>query len=130
MNRTHGFSELKMRGNKLARHFQCPSSSYHYLSILEGNTIGRIYASGSSAGHSSMLIVYSYLLGGFQIMGTPITKPEEYAALRLLFEREIIPDLLIPNDVNEVSYSCYNLEYIQIYSILHYIYLHHNHPLL
>ena len=39
-------------------------------------------------------------------MGTPITKPEEYAALRLLFEREIIPDLLIPNDVNEVSYSC------------------------
>ena len=53
-----------------------------------------------------MLIVYSYLLGGFQIMGTPITKPEEYAALRLLFEREIIPDLLIPNDVNEVSYSC------------------------
>ncbi len=39
-------------------------------------------------------------------MGDVITKPEEYAALRLLFERKLIPDLLIPNGIREVSFSC------------------------
>lgn len=39
-------------------------------------------------------------------MGEPITQPYEYAALRLLFENELIEKLLIPNNIHEVSFSC------------------------
>lgn len=100
------FTELKERGKTLARRFQNPKSSIHYLSILEGTTRGVVYVSEGEANTPELAIVYSFLLGGFQIMGEPITEPYEYAALRLLFEREIIKKLLIPNDIPEVSFSC------------------------
>lgn len=100
------FFELKERGKALARRFQKPNSSIHYLSILEGTTRGVVYVSEGGLNIPGLAIVYSFLLGGFQIMGEPITQPYEYAALRLLFEREIINKLLIPNDIPEVSYSC------------------------
>ncbi len=100
------FLELKERGKMLARRFQNPNSSIHYLSILEGTTRGVVYVSEGGPNMSELAIVYSFLLGGFQIMGEPITEPYEYAALRLLFEREIINKLLIPNNISEVSFSC------------------------
>lgn len=100
------FFELKERGKALARRFQKPNSSIHYLSILEGTTCGVVYVSEGGRNMPGLAIVYSFLLGGFQIMGEPITQPHEYAALRLLFEREIINKLLIPNSISEVSFSC------------------------
>lgn len=100
------FFELKERGKALARRFQKPNSSIHYLSILEGTTCGVVYVSEGGRNMPGLAIVYSFLLGGFQIIGEPITQPHEYAALRLLFEREIINKLLIPNSISEVSFSC------------------------
>lgn len=104
MKKPPEFVELKKRGNKLAKRFACGTSLCHYLSILEGNTRGKVYV--DSALNPRFAVVYSYLYRGFQIMGSPIIDTDEYVALRMLFEKELIPKLLKSEHVDEVSYSC------------------------
>ena len=84
----NGLNALKMRqepkrGAKLAEKLKCEKSSIHYLSILNGNTRGLVWTDDPTA--PQLAVVYSYLLGGFQIMGTPLQTAEEYAAFRLFF---------------------------------------------
>ena len=104
MKNTAEFVELTKRGNKLAKRFARETSLCHYLSILEGNNRGKVYV--NSASDPSFAAVYSYLYKGFQIMGSPIIGTDEYVALRMLFEKELIPKLLKNEHVGEVSYSC------------------------
>lgn len=90
----NGLNALKMRqepkrGAKLAEKLKCEKSSIHYLSILNGNTRGLVWTDDPTA--PRLAVVYSYLLGGFQIMGTPLQTAEEYAAFRLFFENKVFP---------------------------------------
>lgn len=98
-----GLTEITKRGNKLARLFECESSSVHYLSILEGNTCGRVYVNNPST--PTLAVIFSHSLGGFQLMGRPLVSPDEYAAFRIAFQFDIIPHLLIPSGIRELSYS-------------------------
>lgn len=71
----NGLNALNMRqepkrGAKLAEKLKCEKSSIHYLSILSGNTRGLVWTDDPTA--PRLAVVYSYLLGGFQIMGTPL----------------------------------------------------------
>lgn len=96
-------TQIQKRGEKLVKKLCCETSSVHYLSILSGTTRGCVWVNNSS--NPSLAVVYSYLLGGFQIMGRPIESPEEYASLRIFFETEIIGKFLKDNEVYDFSYS-------------------------
>ncbi len=116
MQRTKpGLTEITKRGNKLAKLFECENSSVHYLSILEGNTCGCVYVNKPSA--PTLAVIFSYRLGGFQLMGKPLTSPDEYASFRLAFQLDIIPRLLVPNGINEVSYSADSDELMEMMRI-------------
>lgn len=103
-----GLNALKMRqepkrGAKLAEKLKCEKSSIHYLSILNGNTRGLVWTDDPTA--PRLAVVYSYLLGGFQIMGTPLQTAEEYAAFRLFFENKVFPLAKDEFELSEFAYS-------------------------
>ena len=104
----NGLNALKMRqepkrGAKLAEKLKCEKSSIHYLSILNGNTRGLVWTDNPTA--PRLAVVYSYLLGGFQIMGTPLQTAEEYAAFRLFFENKVFPLAKDEFELSEFAYS-------------------------
>ena len=104
----NGLNALKMRqepkrGAKLAEKLKCEKSSIHYLSILNGNTRGLVWTDDPTA--PRLAVVYSYLLGGFQIMGTPLQTAEEYAAFRLFFENKVFPLAKDEFELSEFAYS-------------------------
>ena len=104
----NGLNALKMRqepkrGAKLAEKLKCEKSSIHYLSILSGNTRGLVWTDDPTA--PRLAVVYSYLLGGFQIMGTPLQTAEEYAAFRLFFENKVFPLAKDEFELSEFAYS-------------------------
>lgn len=104
----NGLNALNMRqepkrGAKLAEKLKCEKSSIHYLSILNGNTRGLVWTDDPTA--PRLAVVYSYLLGGFQIMGTPLQTAEEYAAFRLFFENKVFPLAKDEFELSEFAYS-------------------------
>ena len=104
----NGLNALNMRqepkrGAKLAEKLKCEKSSIHYLSILSGNTRGLVWTDDPTA--PRLAVVYSYLLGGFQIMGTPLQTAEEYAAFRLFFENKVFPLAKDEFELSEFAYS-------------------------
>lgn len=104
MNSNFYLQKTTERGDALAKRFECASSSIHYMSILQGTTRGEIYVDNIAS--PRFAIVYSFLLGGFQVMGTAPTEPNDYVSLRMFFDNEIISKLLILNDMQDLSYSC------------------------
>lgn len=90
------------RSNRLLRSLKSPSSSTHYLSILAGSTMGEVWIDDEK--HPGIAFIYSYLLGGFQVMGRPPRTEVDLVNLRLFFESSLIP-FLKKQGVSELSYS-------------------------
>ncbi len=103
------------RNNRLLQTLRSASSSIHYLSILAGNTTGEIWVDDER--HPNIAFIYSYLLGGFQVMGRPPKAESDLVNLRLFFEGELIPFLKKQN-MSEFSYSTDTVELLNMMRIL------------
>lgn len=103
------------RNNMLLQALRSASSSVHYLSILAGNTTGEIWVDDER--HPNIAFIYSYLLGGFQVMGRVPKTEAELVSLRLFFEDTLIPFLKKQN-ASEFSYSTDTVELLDMMRIL------------
>lgn len=103
MKNTLNMRREPRRGAKLAAGLRNENSSIHYLSILNGTTRGIVWTDSAASPH--IAVIYSCLLGGFQIMGAPPQSAEDYAALRLFFENTVFPQARDEFGLEEFAYS-------------------------